>query len=60
MRLVDVVLAGVLIGLVIGLGHMAQPGPARADVAPEANPIAGERLTWLRTPPMMRRAASVQ
>ena len=48
MRLVDVVLAGVLIGLVIGLGHMAQPGPARADVAPKANPIAGERLTWLR------------
>ena len=58
MRLVDVVLASVLVGLVLGFLHVGIPG-ARADAKREA--FAGEcsqsachRLTWLRAPLLRR------
>ena len=59
MRLVDVVLASMLLGLTIGLVHTGLPGfGARAGDAQAAAVDCGaskcERVTWLRTP-MMRR-----
>jgi len=60
MRLIDVVLAGVLLGLIVGFLQMAQPSAASANGAREANTVVSERITWLRTPALMRRANSVQ
>jgi hypothetical protein len=60
MRLIDVVLAGVLLGLIVGFLQMAQPSTASANGAREANTVVSERITWLRTPALMRRANSVQ
>jgi hypothetical protein len=60
MRLIDVVLAGVLLGLIVGFLQMAQPSTASADSAREADKVVSERITWLRTPPLMRRTASIQ
>lgn len=60
MRLIDVVLAGVLLGLIVGFLQTAQPGAASASSVREANNTASERITWLRTPPLMRRTNSVQ
>jgi hypothetical protein len=57
MRLIDVVLAGVLLGLIAGFVHMAQPGAANANAVREANNAADERITWLRPPALMRRTA---
>jgi hypothetical protein len=57
MRLVDVVLASVLVGLALGYLNMPGPDAARAD-AGEAQATASDsaratqRLTWLRTPAM--------
>jgi hypothetical protein len=60
MRLIDVVLAGVLLGLMVGFLQMAQPGAASASGAGEAQNAASERITWLRAPALMRRTNSVQ
>jgi hypothetical protein len=60
MRLIDVVLAGVLLGLIVGFLQMAQPSTASANGAREANTVVSERITWLRTPALMRRANPVQ
>jgi len=61
MRLIDVVLAGVLLGLIVGFVQMAQPGAASAGATHEAqaqNSVT-ERITWLRTP-ALRRTSSIQ
>jgi hypothetical protein len=60
MRLIDVVLAGVLLGLIVAFVQMAQPNAARANGAREASNVVSERITWLRTPPLMRRTASLR
>jgi hypothetical protein len=60
MRLVDVVLAGVLLGLIVGFVQLMQPAPASATGAREAQSSVSERITWLRTPPLMRRSSSIQ
>jgi len=60
MRLIDVVLAGVLLGLIVGFLQMAQPGAASASGGREAQNGVSERITWLRTPALMRRTSSVQ
>ncbi len=59
MRLVDVVLASVLLGLALGYLNMGNPDAARAGAAGEAQVAASdsggslsERITWLRTPAM--------
>jgi hypothetical protein len=59
MRLVDVVLASVLLGLALGYWHMDRPDAARAGAAGTAQAIASDgngapngRITWLRTPAM--------
>ena len=58
MRLIDVVLAGVLLGLIVGFLQMGSAEPAAsANGAREANNAVSERITWLRTPPLMRRAS---
>lgn len=62
MRLVDVVLAGVLLGLTLGLVHTGLPGfGARAGDPQAAAADCGQskcqRVTWLRTP-LMRRTYS--
>ena len=60
MRLIDVVLAGVLLGLIVGFLQMAQPSTASANGARAANNVVSERITWLRTPPLMRRVSAIQ
>jgi hypothetical protein len=60
MRLIDVVLAGVLLGLIVGFLQMAQPATASTGGAREAYSTVNERITWLRTPPLMRRTSFVQ
>ena len=61
MRLIDVVLAGVLLGLIVGFLQMAQPSTASANgVRAEANTVVSERITWLRTPALMRRTSVAQ
>ena len=60
MRLIDVVLAGVLLGLIVGFVQMAHPGAASASGAREAQNAVSERITWLRTPALMRRTSSIQ
>ena len=59
MRLVDVVLASVLIGLALGYLNMGNPDAAKADGAGDTQLAASdsarslsERITWLRTPAM--------
>ena len=52
MRLVDIVLAGVLIGLAIGYVQMTRESAANAG---EAQVAASERMTWLRNPALPRR-----
>jgi hypothetical protein len=56
MRLIDVVLAGVLLGLVVGFIQLAQPGAAKANGVREASNAVSERITWLWTPAMARRS----
>ena len=61
MRLVDVVLASILLGLTLGLVHTGMPG-ARASgnaqvAATDCSQAKCQRITWLRTP-LMRRSAS--
>jgi hypothetical protein len=53
MRLIDVVLGGVLLGLIVGLLQMAQPSAAGAS------PLS-ERITWLWTPALTRRTSAIQ
>ena len=60
MRLTDVVLASVLLGLIVGLLQMTQPSAASASGVREVNTTVSERITWLRTPALMRRTASLQ
>ena len=60
MRLIDVVLAGVLLGLIVGFVQMTQPGAASAGGAREAQNAVSERITWLWTPALMRRTSSIQ
>jgi hypothetical protein len=60
MRLIDVVLAGVLLGLIVGFLQMTQPATASTSGAREARNVVNERLTWLKTPPLMRRTSFVQ
>jgi hypothetical protein len=60
MRFIDVVLACVVIGLIVGYVQMGHPGAARAGGAPEAQSTVNERITWLRTPALMRRTSSIQ
>ena len=63
MRLVDVVLASVLIGLTLGLVHIGLPG-ARASgethvAASDCGQSMCQRMTWLRAP-VMRRTTSAE
>ena len=60
MRLIDVVLAGVLLGLIIGFLQTAQPATASTGGTREAASTVNERITWLRTPALMPRTSSVQ
>ena len=60
MRLIDVVLGSVLLGLIVGFLQLAQPGAAKANGVREANSAVSERITWLWTPAMARRSISVQ
>ena len=60
MRLIDVVLAGVLLGLIVGFVQMTHSGAASASGAQQAQNAVSERITWLRTPALMRRTSSVQ
>ena len=61
MRIVDVVLASVLLGLTLGLVHTGMPARA-ADNAQVAATKCGQskcqRIVWLRTPLMHRTAAN--
>ncbi|HJU31018.1 MAG TPA: hypothetical protein VJ740_06180 [Hyphomicrobiaceae bacterium] len=59
MRLVDVVLAGVLVGLIVGYVQMARQGAANAGIVSEAQASASERMTWLRNPALPRRHSSI-
>jgi hypothetical protein len=57
MRIVDIVLASVLLGLAIGYLNMGSPdtasaGAGNAQVAVSDSTRVNERLTWLRTPAM--------
>jgi hypothetical protein len=59
MRLVDVVLASVLLGLVLGFLHNGLPGAraaGRTEVAAarDCGQSTCHRVTWLRTPTMRR------
>ena len=63
MRLIDVVLGGVLLGLALGFVHTGLPG-ARAFgeaqvAASDCAQSMCERITWLRTP-LLRRATSAE
>jgi hypothetical protein len=53
MRLVEVVLAGVLLGLIAGLLNMQRPDAAGAG----AGKVVSERMTWLWAPAMARRSS---
>jgi hypothetical protein len=63
MRLIDVVLAGALLGLALGVLQTGLPGALAAGNAQVAASDCGrsmcERITWLRTP-LMRRMASAE
>jgi hypothetical protein len=59
MRLIDVVLGGVLLGLIVGYLQMVQPSAASASVTPEAQSSVTERITWLRAP-ALRRTSSIK
>jgi hypothetical protein len=55
MRIIDIVLASVLLGLAIGylsMGSNDAASAGNAQVATSENPRVNERLTWLRTPAM--------
>jgi hypothetical protein len=59
MRLVDVVLASVMLGLVLGLVHTGLPSLKASEAKAAASDCGKsmcERITWLRTP-LMRGAA---
>jgi hypothetical protein len=63
MRLIDVVLGGVLLGVALGFLHTGLPG---ARASGETQVAAGdcgrsmcERITWLRAP-LLRRATSAE
>jgi len=63
MRLVDVVLVSVVIGMVLGFLHTGLPG-ARASgtarvAASDCAQSMCERITWLRAP-LLRRATSAE
>jgi hypothetical protein len=62
MRLVDVVLVSIVIGMTLGFLHIGLPG-ARAGAAQVAASDCAqsmcERITWLRAP-LMRRATSAE
>jgi hypothetical protein len=64
MRLIDVVLASVVLGAALGLITSGQPSAAAsspavsASVASDGDRTLGERLMWLRTPPMRRTASA--
>jgi hypothetical protein len=60
MRLIDVVLAGVLLGLIVGFVQMTQSGAASASGAQQTQNAVSERITWLRTPALTRRTSFVQ
>ena len=53
MRLIDVVLAAVLIAL--GVGFLHTPPPDRASVNAQSG--LSERITWLWTPAIARRSS---
>jgi len=53
MRLIDVVLAAVLLALVVGF--LRTPPPDRASA--NAQPGVSERITWLWTPAIARRSS---
>ena len=53
MRLIDVVLAAVLLALIVGFLHTMPPNPASAN----AQQGVSERITWLWTPAMARRSS---
>jgi hypothetical protein len=62
MRLVDVVLISVVIGLILGFLHTGLPGARASGAQVAASDCAQsrcERIIWLRTPPM-RRATSAE
>jgi hypothetical protein len=59
MRLVDIVLAGVLLGLIVGFVQMSRQGEAKANVAHEAHNGVSERITWLWSPALTRRHGAV-
>ncbi len=54
MRLVDVLLASIMLGLAMGLVHTGLPGFGAHAGNPEAGINCGqskcERMTWIRTP----------
>jgi hypothetical protein len=53
MRLIEVVLAGVLVGLIAGFLNMQQPDAAGA----RAGKAVSERMTWLWAPAMPRHSS---
>jgi len=50
MRLIDVAISGVLIGLIVGFMHMARPGDAKAG----SDARSAERFAWLWMPVIRR------
>jgi tetrahydromethanopterin S-methyltransferase subunit D len=63
MRLIEVVLAGVLLGAALAFMQMANSSAASASAtgsdADQPRYSVNERITWLRTPPLMRRTSSL-
>jgi hypothetical protein len=57
MRLIDVVLTCVVLGLIVGFVQMSHSGAGGAE---QAQSTVSERITWLRSPALMRRTSSIQ
>jgi hypothetical protein len=52
MRFIDVVLAGVLLGLIIGFFNMT-----RSEAGAAHDKVVSERMTWIWTPAVPRRSS---
>jgi tetrahydromethanopterin S-methyltransferase subunit D len=61
MRLIEVVLAGLLLGATVAFMQMANASTASASAtgrgADEPRYAVSERITWLRLPALMRRTS---
>jgi hypothetical protein len=51
MRFIDVVLAGVLLGLIVSFFHMT-----RSEAGSAHDKVVSERMTWIWIPAMPRRS----